>query len=190
MSFFQLLRDVAFPFSDKRRRFHQPQDHIHFVKRTLCHGNHILAKFILRLVDSRCVQKDNLSSLIMIHRLNPVSRRLWLIARNRDLLSDNAVHQRRLPDIGSSYQRHKSRFKRLFRFVLLHLLLLSFIYNVSMQPNNSAFSFTFSSFPRTQILPSANMASTISAARRISSTDVESISSLSFWTSSTFISEK
>ena len=54
---------------------------------------HIIPELILRLMDSRCVHKDNLSFVSSVHGLYAVSCCLWFLGRNRDLLPDQTVHQ-------------------------------------------------------------------------------------------------
>ena len=90
---FKLFRDVALPRSDKGARLHQPENHIHLPKRALRHIDHVFSQLVLRLVNARRIQENDLPLITGIHSLNPVSRSLGLIGSNRNLLSNQPVHQ-------------------------------------------------------------------------------------------------
>ncbi len=114
---------MLFTLSDKRRRLHDPQDHIDLVKRPLRDIDHILAQLVLCLMDARRIQKDDLPPLLVIDRLDPVSRGLRLIARDRDLLPDDAVHERRFPHIRPADQGGEAGFILLCVLILCHVSL-------------------------------------------------------------------
>ena len=99
---------MTFSGTDKVCGLHQPQDHIHVVQCMLRNIDHVIAQLVFRLVDSRCIQEHDLASVIMVHRLDAVSRRLRLVGCDGNLLADDAVHQGRLAYIGTAYQCHKS----------------------------------------------------------------------------------
>ena len=84
---------MPLPLADKGRRLHQPEDHIHFVKGSLCHRHHIFTQFIFRLVDPRCIKKHDLTSLVVKNGLDPVSGSLGFVAGYGDLLANDPVHQ-------------------------------------------------------------------------------------------------
>ena len=64
--------------------------------RRLCH---IVAKFVLRLVDARRIEEDDLRVLLGQDAEDTATRRLRLVAHDGDLLSNERVDQRGLADI-------------------------------------------------------------------------------------------
>ena len=84
---------MSLPGADKGGRFHQPQDHIDLGQRMLRHVYHVVAQLVFCLVDTRRIQKDDLSLLACIYSLYFISGCLRLIGCDRDLLSDQPVHQ-------------------------------------------------------------------------------------------------
>jgi len=94
--------NMLFSSADKCRWLHKPQHYIHFVQCPFSHIYHIFAKLILCLVNARCIEENNLSSLIGIHRLNSGTGGLRLIGRNRNLLLYQMVHKRRLSYVRSA----------------------------------------------------------------------------------------
>ena len=84
---------MLFTCTDKCCRLYQPEYHIYFIQRTFCHIDHIFSKLILGFMDSRCIYKYDLTVICGQYRLNAVTCRLWLVRCDRNLLSDQLVHQ-------------------------------------------------------------------------------------------------
>ena len=80
--------------TNKRARFDQPQNHIDLFQSAFGNGHHIFAQFIFRLMNTRCVQKYDLPLIARIDSLDPIARCLWFVGGDRDLLSDQPIHQR------------------------------------------------------------------------------------------------
>src|SRR5260370_4452428 len=59
-------------------------------------------------MQARRVDKNDLSLRLGHNSLDAVARRLRFGGDNRDLLPDQAIHERGLPGIGPSYDGHKS----------------------------------------------------------------------------------
>ena len=110
----KLIDDVPFSGSDKRGRLHKPEHHIHFIQRALGYIYHIFAKLVLRLVDPRRINKHDLAVLRCKNGLDTVPRCLRFIRCDRDLLSDQMVHQGRLSYVRSADQSDKTGFKIIF----------------------------------------------------------------------------
>ena len=107
----ELLCNVALTGSNEGRRLNQPHNCIHLFQGTLCNGYHILSKLILRLMDTRRIQKNDLSLLTGIDCLDAVSGGLGLLGCDRDLLADQMVHQGRFPNVRAANNCNKSGFK-------------------------------------------------------------------------------
>ena len=90
--------------------FYYKAHNINFINSLLSSSYHIFTKLILSLMDTRRINNYNLSSLICIHCLYPVSCCLWLIRCYRNLLPYNIIHKCRLANIRSSNKCYKSRF--------------------------------------------------------------------------------
>ena len=88
--------------SDKGGWLYQPEDHIHILQSTLCHLDHVLSQLVFCLVDSRSIQKYNLSVLTGINSLDPVSGGLRFFGCYGDLLADQMIHQSGFPHIGTA----------------------------------------------------------------------------------------
>ena len=94
------------------------------LERALGGLDHILAELVLRLVDARRIEKDNLRLWPRENAENPVARRLRLVAHDGDLLPDQAVDECRFADVRPTDDGDESRFM-LFLFhsiTLLHFL--------------------------------------------------------------------
>jgi len=91
--FLKLADDMLFTCTDKCCRLYKPEYHIYFIQRTFCHIDHIFSKLILGFMDSRCIYKYDLTIICGQYRLNAVTCRLWLVRCDRNLLSDQLVHQ-------------------------------------------------------------------------------------------------
>ena len=74
----------------KVRRLYQPEHHIHLFQCALRHIDHVFTQLVLCLVNTRCIQKYDLSFVTGIDRLNPVSGSLGLIGSNGNLLADES----------------------------------------------------------------------------------------------------
>ena len=75
-------------------RLDKPQYQVNTFHGSSRHLLHILAKLVLCLVNARRIKEDDLSPVIREYGFYSVSRRLRLVARDRDLLTDDAVHER------------------------------------------------------------------------------------------------
>ena len=117
--------------TDVGPRLHEPQDHIHLAECVLRNIHHVLTEFVFCLVDARCIEEDNLPVFICIHSLDPISRGLRFFRCDRDLLSDQVVHQRGLTNVRASDQCHKTRFISLFHEISLILLYVSLPYRIA-----------------------------------------------------------
>ena len=115
----QLFDNVALTGSDKGSRLHQPADDVHLVQGPFRHRYHIITQLIFCLMDARRIQKNDLPFLQRQYGLNPISGRLRLIGSDRDLLPDQMIHQGRFPDVGTTDQSNKTRFKLIpsFHFI-------------------------------------------------------------------------
>ena len=78
LGLFQLLDDVALSRADKGSGLHQPQDHVHVAERPLRRAQHVAPQLVLRPVDARRIQEDDLAFFAGIHGLNAVSCGLGL----------------------------------------------------------------------------------------------------------------
>ena len=58
---------------------YKPKYNIHFIQRTFCNIHHILTKFILCFVNSRCIYEHNLTFLCCQNSLDTVSCCLWFV---------------------------------------------------------------------------------------------------------------
>ena len=105
---FQLSGDVPLTLPGKITCLHQPEDDICLRQRLKCHVIHELAEPVLCAVNTRRIQKDNLAGFGRIDRPDLIAGCLRLSGCDRNLLPDQMVHQRRLSDIRSSDNRHKS----------------------------------------------------------------------------------
>ena len=83
---------MLFARPDKGGRLNQPEDHIDLVQCPFCHRHHIFPELVFRLMDSRCVQENDLAVIICINGLDPAPGRLWFIGCDRDFLTDQLVH--------------------------------------------------------------------------------------------------
>ena len=101
---------MALTGSDKGRRLNQPHNCVHLFQGTLCNGYHILSKLILRLMDTRRIQENDLSLLTGIDRLDTVSCGLGLIGCDGDFLADQLVHQGGLSHVRPANQSGKTGF--------------------------------------------------------------------------------
>ena len=99
---------MALPCADKGGGLHQPQDHVHFVQRVLRRVHHIIAQFVLRLVDAGRVHEHNLPLVGGQHCPDPVAGSLGLAGGDRYLLPDQMVHQRGFPYIRPADQGDKA----------------------------------------------------------------------------------
>ena len=61
-----------------------------------------------RLVDSRGVHDDELPLRAVDDAADSATRRLRLLARDRDLLADEGVRERRFPDVGAADEGHET----------------------------------------------------------------------------------
>ena len=75
----QLLGNVALSRTYERGRLHQPHNGIYFLQGSLRNLYHVFSKLVFCLVDTRCVQKYDLSLITGIHGLYLVSGCLWLV---------------------------------------------------------------------------------------------------------------
>ena len=74
----------------------------------LSHIDHVFTQLVFCLVDTRCIKENDLSPVISVNGLNPVSGSLGLVRGDRDLLTDQMVHQCGLANIWASDQCYKS----------------------------------------------------------------------------------
>ena len=93
MKSFKLVCNVTLSCTDKSGRLYQPKDHIYIFECPLRYLDHVFAQFILRLVNTRSIQKNDLPVFAGIYRLDTVSGRLRFLGCDRDLLSDQMIHQ-------------------------------------------------------------------------------------------------
>ena len=93
LHFLKLVNDVTLPGSYESGRLHQPEHYVYFIQRPLRDVHHILAQFIFRPVDPRRIDKHDLPLFCREHRLDAVPRGLRFVGCDRDLLSDQTVHQ-------------------------------------------------------------------------------------------------
>ena len=75
----QLLGNVALSRTYECGWLHQPHNGIYFLQGSLRNLYHIFSKLVFCLVDTRCVQKYDLSLITGIHGLYLVSGCLWLV---------------------------------------------------------------------------------------------------------------
>ena len=78
---------------------------------TLRNLYHVFSKLVFCLVDTRCVQKYDLSLITGIDGLDPVSGCLRFLGCDGDLLSNEVIHQCGFSHIWSSDDRYKSGFE-------------------------------------------------------------------------------
>ena len=105
---------MTFSCADKGRRLYQPKDHIDIFECSLCYLDHVLAQLVFCLVDTRGIEEDDLTVLTGIYGLDTVSGRLRFLGCDRDLLTDQMVHQCGFSDIWTADDRCKSGFKIIF----------------------------------------------------------------------------
>ena len=108
--FFQEFNDQLVLLGNLLARLDQPQDYIHFLKRSLCCFDHIGTQLCAALVYAGGIQKDDLPLLTGINGADPGARRLGLIGSDGNLLPDHAVHQGRFADVGPAYDRGETGF--------------------------------------------------------------------------------
>ena len=75
----QLLCNMTLTCTDKGGRLYQPHNGIHLFQGALCNSHHVLSKLILRLVDTRGIQKNDLSLVTGVNRLDTVSGSLGFL---------------------------------------------------------------------------------------------------------------
>ena len=83
---------MLFTGTDKCRRFNKPENNIYFTQCTLSNIYHIFTKFVLGFMDTRCIDKNNLSFFTRVYSLNTISCCLRFVGRNSNLLSDQMIH--------------------------------------------------------------------------------------------------
>ena len=66
---------------------------------------------MLRLVDARRIEEDDLTFVVRMDAEDAVARRLGLIGDNRDFVFDDMVDERRLADIRAADDGDEPRFK-------------------------------------------------------------------------------
>ena len=106
----KLCEDIAFACPHLLRHIHDEDDDIHAAQSSLRRLRHIAAKRILRLVDAGRIEEDDLCVLLRQNAEDAAARRLRLVAHDRDLLPDQRIDQRGLPDVWPSDDGDKSRF--------------------------------------------------------------------------------
>jgi hypothetical protein len=79
-----------------------PHREVHLAQASHRRLHHALVHPVHRLVDARRVEEDDLPSGRVDDGQDPVARGLGLVGDDRHLLPHQPVHQRRLPDVGSS----------------------------------------------------------------------------------------
>ena len=100
----------------------------------LRHIYHVIAQFVFRLVNAGGIQEYDLSLVQRQYRLDTVTRGLRFVGCDGDLLSDQSVHQRRFPYVGTSDQCGKAGFVcRIFVHFLFLLFFLVFCYLCILQ---------------------------------------------------------
>ena len=105
---FQSGCDELLPGPAEGGRLDQPQDHIHLGKCLQSHVIHVFAQLVLRLVNTRCIQKHDLSLFTGVDRTDLAAGRLRFAAGDCYLLTDQMIHEGGLADIRSSHDPHKS----------------------------------------------------------------------------------
>ena len=104
----EALGYVGISSADEFVRLDEPENQVYTLHRGGGYFLHIDTELVLCLVNARSIEEDYLSPVIRKHCLYSVSCGLRLIRGNRDLLSDNAVHQCGFTDIRSSDKRYKA----------------------------------------------------------------------------------
>ena len=104
----KLLRNMTLSCSHKSRWLYQPHDSIHFLQGSLCNLHHVFTKLVFCLVDTRGIKKYDLTLITGINSLDLVSCCLRFIGCDRNLLSDQMVHQCGFSNIRSSDDRNKA----------------------------------------------------------------------------------
>ena len=115
---FQLAGNEFLTLAAEITRLYQPENHIHLGQDSEGDFIHIFAQTVLRLVDARGIQKNNLAAFIRINRLDSAAGRLRFPGSDRDLLSDQVIHESGFPHIRTSGYSDKSALKTL----LCHLV--------------------------------------------------------------------
>ena len=90
------------------RTLKEAEDHIDIFECSLCYLDHVLAQLVFCLVDTWGIKENDLTSVVSVNGLDPVSGRLRLIRSNCDLLTDQVVHQCGFSNIRSSDDRNKT----------------------------------------------------------------------------------
>ena len=90
----QALEDIILARPHFFRRIDDEENGIDFLERPLGSLHHVLAELMLRLVDARRVEEDNLRLGPRQNAEDAVARRLRLVTHDGDLLPNQAVDQR------------------------------------------------------------------------------------------------
>ena len=80
----------------------QPQHHIGIGDRLLSHADHMLAQFVFGFVDTGCIEEDDLYIRLGVNTEQSVTRGLRFGAGDGDLLTEQAVKERRFAHVGAA----------------------------------------------------------------------------------------
>ena len=103
-------------------RLHQQQRALHAAQALPHHLDHVVAQPGAGLVQTRCVQQNELGVTPVHHAVNAVAGGLGLVRNDGDLLAHQRVGQAGLAHVGPSAYRDHRRFRNVFHQVILNFL--------------------------------------------------------------------